>query len=454
MSTKKRTERTATRRQRGFSLVEILVGILIGMIGIVVIFQVLAVAEERKRNTTTGSDAQSAGSIGLYLLQRDAQLAGYGFGTAHSQHMGCMVHVYDKDRPTESAAGALDFPLAPAVITQGAGGAADTIAFVKGNPTYSVTHRFFKLKDPAVKDSALVVQLGRVGLDWGNVLVMAGTPDKGTTTGLKDCALIQTTHLPKLTTLPPGNTDEVLHLTGYQDVNDMPLSQLPGGATTQPKFNNGSYPTATEFSAPDGYLYDLGKQPRRTIWSVCSDASIADANNVPCFGNAQFRNKLVVKDTLFDFPTEEAADGIINLQAEYGIDQNNDDMIAANEWTTSPPDTTQAANPLSLCNATRPSWRCVRAIRVALLARSAFFDKTACSPNPQWSAGAGGALTRTDFVMTNVDGAADTFGNCGETPPSPNNWRHYRYRVYETVIPLRNMIWGTQPGVEYAGGGS
>jgi type IV pilus assembly protein PilW len=25
-----------------------------------------------------------------------------------------------------------------------------------------------------------------------------------------------------------------------------------------------------------------------------------------------------------------------------------------------------------------------------------------------------------------------------------NNWRHYRYRVYETVIPLRNMLWGSQ----------
>jgi type IV pilus assembly protein PilW len=454
MSANKHIERTATRRQRGFSLVEILVGVLIGMIGIVVIFQVLAVAEQRKRNTTSGGDAQSAGSIGLYLLQRDAQLAGYGFGTAHSQHLGCTVHVYDKDRPTESAAGSLDFPLVPALITQGVGNAPDTITFVKGNPTYSVTHREFTLKTGTDKASPLVLKLGRAGLDWGNVLVMAVRPDTGLTTGVKKCALIQVTHLPDGATAVPGDPYEIQHLTGYQDVNEMlPLKQLPGGATTTPKFNQASYPTNTEFDGIDGYLYDLGKQPRRTIWAACSDAAIADANS-PCFGKPQFRNKLITKETMFGFPEEEAADGIINLQAEYGIDQNFDNMIGANEWTVLPPDLTQSADPLNnLCKPTRPSWRCLRAIRVAMLARSAFFDKTACSPNPQWTSGAGGVLALTNFAMTDVNGPNDTFGNCNENPPSPNNWRRYRYRVYETVIPMRNMIWGTQPGVEYAGGG-
>ena len=451
MSALKFKQRAAGRRQRGLSLVEILVGVLIGMIGIVVIFQVLAVAEERKRNTTTGSDAQSAGSIGLYLLQRDAQQAGYGFGTAHSQHMGCTVAVYDKDRPTESAAGQLDFPLVPAFIRQGAGGAPDTISFVKGNPTYSVTHRFFTLKDASDKSSPLKFKLGRVGLDWGNVMVMAVTPDKGITSGLKKCALVQVTHLPTGSTVPIGEKDEILHNTGYQDPNDMPLDQLPGGATTDPKFNQASWPTNTQFDGNDGYLYDLGKQPRRTTWAACSDAAIAD-NLSPCFGKANMRNKLINQDSLFGFPEEEAADGIIDLQAEYGIDQNNDNMIGANEWTVQAPDTTQAADPTNLCTATRPSWRCVRTIRVALLARSAFFDKNACSPNPQWSSGTSGSLQLTNFVMTNVNGGADSFGNCNENPPSPQNWRRYRYRVYETVIPLRNMIWANQPGVAYAGG--
>ena len=45
-------------------------------------------------------------------------------------------------------------------------------------------------------------------------------------------------------------------------------------------------------------------------------------------------------------------------------------------------------------------------------------------------------------LMTNVDGNPDTFD---DLTADANNWRYYRYRVYERVIPLRNMLWGTCP---------
>ena len=44
--------------------------------------------------------------------------------------------------------------------------------------------------------------------------------------------------------------------------------------------------------------------------------------------------------------------------------------------------------------------------------------------------------------MTNIDGSADAFS---DAVPDPNNWRYYRYRVYERVVPIRNMFWGTAP---------
>jgi type IV pilus assembly protein PilW len=39
--------------------------------------------------------------------------------------------------------------------------------------------------------------------------------------------------------------------------------------------------------------------------------------------------------------------------------------------------------------------------------------------------------------MTDVSGGTDS-----SVAGSADNWRYYRYRVYEKVIPLRNMIWG------------
>ena len=46
------------------------------------------------------------------------------------------------------------------------------------------------------------------------------------------------------------------------------------------------------------------------------------------------------------------------------------------------------------------------------------------------------------FLMTNVNGGLDSFD---DVTADPNNWRYYRYRVYERVIPLRNMLWGGKP---------
>ena len=39
--------------------------------------------------------------------------------------------------------------------------------------------------------------------------------------------------------------------------------------------------------------------------------------------------------------------------------------------------------------------------------------------------------------MTHLDGSAGT-----TDPDTPDNWRRYRYRVYETVVFFRNVAWG------------
>lgn len=72
-------------RQAGFTLAEIMVGLAIGMLATLVILQVFSVFETQKRATTGTADAQTNGSIALYTLGREMQLAGYGlipFGVA------------------------------------------------------------------------------------------------------------------------------------------------------------------------------------------------------------------------------------------------------------------------------------------------------------------------------------------------------------------------------------
>ena len=86
------------------------------------------------------------------------------------------------------------------------------------------------------------------------------------------------------------------------------------------------------------------------------------------------------------------------------------------------------------------------AIRVAVLVRSRQFERgdpavsaVAVTPTAARPTYFGSTPPAKNFEMLNVDGSGDSYTNADAVP---NNWRFYRYRVYERVIPLRNMLWG------------
>jgi type IV pilus assembly protein PilW len=77
------------RRYAGFGLVEILVGVVIGLIALLVIYQALALSEGYKRTTTAGGDAQSAGMISTFVLAQDIGNAGSGVAPNAQELANC-----------------------------------------------------------------------------------------------------------------------------------------------------------------------------------------------------------------------------------------------------------------------------------------------------------------------------------------------------------------------------
>jgi len=72
--------------QSGFTLVEVMVAMVIGMLGIIIMMQMYSVFEGQKRSTSGGNDAQNAGSVAMYEIQQNIQQAGYCFaGSAVAQ---------------------------------------------------------------------------------------------------------------------------------------------------------------------------------------------------------------------------------------------------------------------------------------------------------------------------------------------------------------------------------
>lgn len=111
-------------------------------------------------------------------------------------------------------------------------------------------------------------------------------------------------------------------------------------------------------------------------------------------------------------PPTTLVDGIVTIQAQYGVSGGKNSNLVV-QWV----DPTGAfADPVALA-----SRQLIRAVRVAVVARSGLREKDDVTSNDlNW---AGGAIPIADLP--------------GADP------QKFRYRVFETVIPLRNIIWSS-----------
>lgn len=358
---------SSRRAALGLSLIELMIGVAIGLIGVVAIFQAVTVWTKHTQTTSSGSDAQVAGTIAMFNLERDLKQAGHGFGTAANTIMGCNV--------LSNAAGVIN--MRPVEIVQGAPvGSSDRINVLLGDSP------FFAEGADFVNSTAATKKLTRRGgFRIGDVALVAGPVPAG---GPISCMFI--------------------NITDDADVN--------GWIGHDPALN-----PALNLAAPPAFLtgkiYNLGPAPRYDVWSVPNSRTLTRG------------------DRLAAAPAPiPVADGIVSMKALYGYDANGNCQIDAAEWVAALPAV--------------PDWTRVFAVRVAFLVRGRQFERNGDSESNVTAAVTPSAANPTyfgglPFLMTNVDGTPDAFAD-GDAVP--NNWRYYRYRVYERVMPLRNVVWG------------
>lgn len=365
-------------RSRGLSLVELLVASAIGIIASLAIFQVFAVFEGQKRTTASGGEAQTNGTLALFTLERELRMAGYGINNV--DFLGCSILGWD-----EQSGGGTPFTLTlvPVIITQGAGstpgvaGSPDTVSLMYGTGDLVATPANVAQNMPS--PSADFKVNNRYGFKEGDIVI-------ATEVG-KDCTLAQVSGLPGT----PGQTDNVIHNSGnYTDPNS--------GAQVPTRYNKPgglgvSYSTS-------GKLFNLGALPENNEYTVLS-------------GQLLRQQKLSAAPGSGPVPLY---DSIVQLQAQYGrdTDLDGDVDIWSDALPTTPP--------------TNAEWRQVIAVRIAIVARSGLYEKDYVSPGSirLWEDSANPPTT-TGPVWTLLDDPADD--------------RHYRYKVFQTVVPIRNMIW-------------
>jgi type IV pilus assembly protein PilW len=356
-------------RSRGMSLVELLVAAAIGIIASLVIFQVFAVFEGQKRTTTSGGEAQTSGTLSLFTIERDLRHAGYGFNTPDL--VGCTLQGWDQ----QTGMPLTPTPLVPALITQGVGstpgvaGAPAPLRVAHGNGAALGAPVTILVGSLGVTDDFIRIVNALYGFQPGDHVVIAepGRP----------CTLAQ------VNLTPPATGDNTrLNLQAGTYVN-------PSSGTTLPTRYNNPAGLGTAYTT-NGKVYNIGPTPVIKNFTVQNGQLLSQA-----FGTGA---------AVPNF------DNIVQLQAQYGKDTNNDGVVDLFEEITP---------------ATTTDWAAVLAIRVAVVARSGLYEKDEVSPP-------------TIRLWEDSLNPPTTTGPVWTLTPDE---RHYRYKVFQTVIPLRNMIW-------------
>jgi type IV pilus assembly protein PilW len=340
-------------RQSGFTLVELMVGLTIGMLVAVIILQVLSVFEAQKRTTTGTADAQTNGSIALFNLGRELQLAGYPLMPGTSPALKCTATTYG----------------------------ATTISSI----------------------SPLSIVDGGVGSDM--VSLRYGNTNMG--------------GIPAAITAMAGSVATLDNNFGC-NLGDITL------------ITNG---TSCALSSAADMVAGSGVTPS-SITLADNTAAVVGAN-LACLGSVW--HEITYRVNGGNLERQDGANaafepnvaGIVDIQAQYGISaaglqptSPNYNQIA--QWV----DATGAwVNPAIPTDRNR-----IKAIRIAVVARNAKIEA--------------GNVTAACSSMTTQSptGLCSWSGTAASPAPAIDlsadaNWQRYRYRVFENIIPLRNVIW-------------
>jgi type IV pilus assembly protein PilW len=380
---KSRRREIAGRRARGITLIELMIGMLIGLMAVLVISQVMLTAEGQKRTTTGGADAQVNGALSIYAIQRDLEIAGYGFSSSPGI-VGCPINAqFNGAAPAQFAT-----RLAPVVITrQGlrpAGSVGDSIRMLASSKaSYSVPTL---VTAPGLPINGVIVPVASsLGFAQGDLVLAA-------IDATQPCWVFQVTGAPTATVIPRANNAATWNTAG----------------------------TPTQVYGSGNVLVNLG--------TLVDNRFEIGANNV-------------LQSISFDSSnpgspiTREVQADIVQLRAFYGRDTNTTPGVTVSTYDTATP-------------VTSADWQRVLSVRLIVVARSSQYEQQPVTlSNPKWEVGTTPSVVPTPTTDIGACPAPST-SQCltldvgadaaGDVPA-----KHYRYKIFETIVPLRNMVWSS-----------
>ena len=397
----------ARAAQRGLTLIELLVALVIGLIVVLAVTSVVTVGEGHKRSTTSTNDMNQSGSYATYVIDRLLRSAGSGFAQTGMRGLfGCRLSAsrtiggtatsilprtasafpapFDTLLGGSGAAAAGNLRLAPFLIAKGDGaGASDTLVVMGGNAAAGDVPRRIRSGFPGDNNLRLDNTIGLANGDIGLV----------SQEGTEDCLIEQVNVTDATAFAAAGN--EVLPMGGRYFTSTGPTKSLAtfaaGGTALFTPLGN--------VSADNLQFQLVGVNANRTL--VAYDLLRAAGT-----GSAEGTDASAM---------QALADGVVALYAVYGVDTDSNGKV--DSWI----DPGAAGYTIGTLMLAPNTMRHIVAARVALVMRSSLYEKTPVTPASLTIFGDLEAGSRRSLTIAEAD-------------------RNFRYRVIDTTIPLRNML--------------
>ena len=402
-----------TDKQRGFTLIELMIGLALGLIASLAIFTTITTFEAQRRATASGADMQQNGLLSLYFIEQDVRMAGFGLIDA-STTPGLMPCVTVNN-----------VSIAPVSIADGGTGS-DTLT----------THRLDSDMGGIVTGghaAMLTSPLSTIGsinsitIDTAKAIHLNDyllIPDAS-----KNCNQLRATSAFTPAQIVPVSL-AIPAVSAVAAVAAVPASPaIPAVPAVPAKNGRAGTPAIPAVPASPGVAAVPGTPAVAAVPAVTATSTIINLGQAaPAFPALQYRINASNLEHSTDGGTtwSSIASNIVNMQVQYGVAVAGTQPVAC--WTDA---TGSACNGTNWANPSAADIARIKAIRVAVVARSS--QRTAnvtTTTNP---------ISWTQPATTPVSSAAPVISLSTSVG---TDWGHYRYKVYQTIIPIRNVIWG------------
>ena len=356
-----------------------LVEMMIGLgMSVVTVLSVMTIyAQVEGQKRTTVQVGQTVSNAAMAMFPLLHDAKMAGFGVNIPGLAGCNIYAYNANTSSNFI-----LSMIPIQITDGGDNfTSDKISFTASSSTAYFSP--VKLTSDYKGSEAVMKVDNRFGFNPGDLMISIDPSGKS-------CTLSQVTDVPGT----PGKTDNLTKNTGmYTDPvtgEKVKAAYNQAGGIKDNNGNNIDYSAGTK-------VLNIGSAPITSSYYI--------------------ENNQIKKLDALSGNTQVVGDNVVMLQAQYGMDMDLDGSV--DKWI-------DYIDPVT----NKSDFQYVKGIRMAIITRSPLREKKDVSASG--TVGECSTTTNNEFNWS---------GGTMDISKTDADWKCYRYRMLQSTVPLRNLIW-------------